>query len=172
MPHPSEPMKNSESSGPDPNGPSDACESSPPAEVSRCGEQSPRDHEPRAMMWFPLVPLCDVEIRRAKRVVLGKHTFCVVRPDERTAVIFDDACPHLGLSLAGGKSFDDRFVCPWHAWEFQLADGRSPVTETIAVRRWPTRVNRRGVVCVGVTRGTADEQQDEDHAQTDGTNSR
>lgn len=35
----------------------------------------------------------------------------------------DDACPHMGASLAGGYVEGDAVMCPWHAWRFCVRDG-------------------------------------------------
>ncbi|MFW5653353.1 MAG: Rieske (2Fe-2S) protein, partial [Planctomycetota bacterium] len=96
--------------------------------------------------------LIEIEVRRAKQVVAGGRALCVIRTGERSAQIFDDACPHVGLSLSGGKCYEDRFVCPWHAWEFRVVDGTSPVNNEITVRTYPTRINERGIICLGVPR--------------------
>ena len=34
-----------------------------------------------------------------------------------------DACPHMGASLAGGFVEDGAVTCPWHAWRFCMKDG-------------------------------------------------
>ena len=33
-------------------------------------------------------------------------------------------CPHKGGPLAEGSIEDRKLVCPWHGWEFRLADGQ------------------------------------------------
>lgn len=35
----------------------------------------------------------------------------------------DDACPHMGASLASGYVEDAVVTCPWHAWRFCVTDG-------------------------------------------------
>jgi nitrite reductase (NADH) small subunit/3-phenylpropionate/trans-cinnamate dioxygenase ferredoxin subunit len=35
----------------------------------------------------------------------------------------DDACPHMGASLAGGYVENGAVMCPWHAWRFCVKDG-------------------------------------------------
>jgi len=35
-----------------------------------------------------------------------------------------NVCPHLGGPLAEGSIEAGKVVCPWHGWEFGLADGR------------------------------------------------
>jgi nitrite reductase (NADH) small subunit/3-phenylpropionate/trans-cinnamate dioxygenase ferredoxin subunit len=35
----------------------------------------------------------------------------------------DDACPHMGASLAAGEVQQGIVTCPWHAWRFRVSDG-------------------------------------------------
>lgn len=35
----------------------------------------------------------------------------------------DDACPHMGASLAAGHIENGSVTCPWHAWRFRVTDG-------------------------------------------------
>ncbi len=35
----------------------------------------------------------------------------------------NDACPHMGASLAAGYLEDHNVICPWHAWRFCVKDG-------------------------------------------------
>jgi nitrite reductase (NADH) small subunit/3-phenylpropionate/trans-cinnamate dioxygenase ferredoxin subunit len=35
----------------------------------------------------------------------------------------NDACPHMGASLAKGHLEGTAVVCPWHAWSFCVTDG-------------------------------------------------
>lgn len=35
----------------------------------------------------------------------------------------DDACPHMGASLASGWVENGCVMCPWHAWRFRVSDG-------------------------------------------------
>lgn len=35
----------------------------------------------------------------------------------------NDACPHMGASLAEGHLEGTAVICPWHAWSFCVTDG-------------------------------------------------
>ncbi|MEZ6093633.1 MAG: nitrite reductase small subunit NirD [Pirellulaceae bacterium] len=35
----------------------------------------------------------------------------------------EDACPHMGASLAPGAVENCVVACPWHAWRFDVRDG-------------------------------------------------
>ena len=57
-----------------------------------------------------------------KTVSVGGKLIAVFRVGDQVHAI-DDACPHMGASLAGGYVEDGIVTCPWHAWRFRLADG-------------------------------------------------
>jgi nitrite reductase/ring-hydroxylating ferredoxin subunit/DMSO/TMAO reductase YedYZ heme-binding membrane subunit len=78
----------------------------------------------------------------------------VVRPGESEAVaIFNDAgllsavshlCAHQNGPLGEGRIIDGCVVCPWHGYQYRLADGRAPppFTEKIATYGLATRDGR------------------------------
>ena len=36
----------------------------------------------------------------------------------------DDRCPHQGGPLSKGTMKDDKLMCPWHCWSFDVKTGR------------------------------------------------
>jgi nitrite reductase (NADH) small subunit/3-phenylpropionate/trans-cinnamate dioxygenase ferredoxin subunit len=59
----------------------------------------------------------------------------------------DDACPHMGASLADGRVCDQIVACPWHGWRFRVTDGvwvDAPKSGR-GVASYPTRI-QNGVV--------------------------
>ena len=64
----------------------------------------------------------------------------VVRLDGKKVAVFkiggrlqavQDACPHMGASLADGRLEDGRVVCHWHGWSFDLESGQGSLTPAI-----------------------------------------
>lgn len=102
------------------------------------------------MDWIELCRLDSIEIGKAAYADGTGRPLCVVRLDEDHAAVVDDTCPHAGASLSGGGLYNGCIVCPWHAWEFRVSDGRCPDNPAIAVKRYPCRINHEGVVEVGV----------------------
>ncbi|MBL1216881.1 MAG: Rieske (2Fe-2S) protein [Planctomycetes bacterium] len=97
--------------------------------------------------WHDLGLLSDIQIGHATYAEVAGRGVCVARASESDVVIFDDACPHAGASLAGGRVYDQCLVCPWHAWEFRLSDGKCPDNEVITVRKHECRVVDGHVLC-------------------------
>lgn len=57
----------------------------------------------------------------------------------------DETCPHRGGPLHRGKVTNGVVLCPWHQWQFGLADGCSPVNPNSKVRKYAVRVEGEGV---------------------------
>ena len=56
------------------------------------------------------------------------------------AKAIDDACPHMGVSLADGHVEDGIVTCPWHAWRFRLDDGAWADNPRIRIGSYPARI--------------------------------
>ena len=57
-----------------------------------------------------------------RAVPLGDTMVALFQVDGEFFAI-QDACPHMGASLAGGHLEGDIVTCPWHAWRFCVRDG-------------------------------------------------
>ncbi|MFO0843616.1 MAG: nitrite reductase small subunit NirD [Gemmataceae bacterium] len=66
--------------------------------------------------------LSELKEGEGKSVVVGGKILALFRTGDAVRAI-DDACPHMGFSLAGGAVEDGVVTCPLHAWQFRLDDG-------------------------------------------------
>lgn len=58
----------------------------------------------------------------------------------------DDACTHMGASLAEGEVEGENVLCPWHAALFSLRTGATAgLPARGGVKAYPCRVNGDGV---------------------------
>lgn len=89
------------------------------------------------------VPLCSIaELPaegEAKEMTIGAVAFCVARVHGEVAVV-DNACPHRQGPLGQGIIEDNRIVCPWHAWAFDLKDGTALHDEAARVQVYETKL--------------------------------
>jgi nitrite reductase/ring-hydroxylating ferredoxin subunit/DMSO/TMAO reductase YedYZ heme-binding membrane subunit len=77
---------------------------------------------------------------------------------ERIAVFRDgaqigaltNACAHQNGPIGEGRIVDGCVTCPWHGWQYQLADGRAPPPFTEKLATYPVRF-RHGIVEVSPT---------------------
>ena len=81
----------------------------------------------------------EIEDGEGKTVVVGGKLVALFHCGGAYQAI-DDACPHMGASLAGGHVEGGIVTCPWHAWRFRLADGAWADNPRLKVGCYPVRV--------------------------------
>ena len=92
-----------------------------------------------------------------RRVHAGRRALVVVHHDGRWHAL-RDRCPHQGAPLSCGRVVEQACAhldngravfggghqpalqCPWHGWSFRLADGTTPASPAVRVRRYPVRI--------------------------------
>ena len=88
-------------------------------------------------------PVCrpdEIPTNEGKTVVVGNKLIAVFKNGDQFQAI-DDACPHMGASLAGGHLEDGIVTCPWHAWRFRLSDGAWADNPRIKIGCYPVKVD-------------------------------
>ncbi len=63
-----------------------------------------------------------------------------------TVCAIDNVCPHRGGPLAEGQRDGSLITCPWHAWSFDLTDGKCAFNDSIEVERFEVRVEGGAVL--------------------------
>ncbi len=76
---------------------------------------------------------------RGRRIAVDGTFLAVWRTKDRWFA-FDDACPHMGASLADGLVVGDTIQCPWHEWRYHVETGICPVRPWARVRVHEVRV--------------------------------
>ena len=64
----------------------------------------------------------EVGVGESRCVKLGDAQVGLFRHAEGLFAV-DNVCPHRGAPLHDGMVSDGQVTCPWHQWQFQLADG-------------------------------------------------
>jgi nitrite reductase/ring-hydroxylating ferredoxin subunit len=84
-----------------------------------------------------------------RHVEVGEHVIAVFNHAGRFYAL-EGTCPHQGGPLGEGYLDAEGVVtCPWHAWQFRVDDGRSPLSPALRVRTYDVEV-RGGEVLVAV----------------------
>lgn len=83
--------------------------------------------------------LSELKDGEGKNVIVGGKILAVFRTGDELHAI-DDACPHMGFSLAGGAVEDGIITCPLHAWRFRLSDGTWLSSPRVKVACYAVRV--------------------------------
>ncbi len=83
-------------------------------------------------------------------VKAGGKKICIARTTDGFFAV-DDACPHLGQSLAEGKcNYKGEIVCPWHSYRFDMESGEEVSGNGCrSVNTYPIKVDSEGLY-VGV----------------------
>ncbi|MDU8943757.1 Rieske 2Fe-2S domain-containing protein [Ovoidimarina sediminis] len=92
-----------------------------------------RANPPAAAAWVPLCPAGEIEDGRARIALLPNgDRVAVFRDGDRLSAIAN-ACAHQNGPLGEGRIVDCLVTCPWHGFQYNVTDGRSPApfTETI-----------------------------------------
>jgi nitrite reductase (NADH) small subunit len=77
---------------------------------------------------------------------IGRFRVAVFRSRDDTVAALENACPHQGGPLADGIIGAGSVVCPLHAHQFSLADGRGIDTD-LSTRMFPAEI-RDGFIFV------------------------
>lgn len=89
------------------------------------------------------------EIPQGKAIAVqaGRRTIAVFRVGNEFYAISNN-CPHKGASLCEGEVLiEDKVVrCPWHHWNWQLADGRLESDPRQGVRTYEVAVEGNDVI--------------------------
>jgi nitrite reductase/ring-hydroxylating ferredoxin subunit/DMSO/TMAO reductase YedYZ heme-binding membrane subunit len=76
--------------------------------------------------WIIVGPPDDIPDKAAKIVVTKDGERIAVFRDGATIAAVTNVCAHQNGPLGEGKVVNGCVVCPWHEWEYQLADGCAP----------------------------------------------
>lgn len=76
--------------------------------------------------WLRVASTADFEEARAKIVTPPKGERIAVFLHQGKLSAVSNVCRHQGGPLGEGKVIDGCVTCPWHGFQYQLADGRSP----------------------------------------------
>jgi nitrite reductase (NADH) small subunit/3-phenylpropionate/trans-cinnamate dioxygenase ferredoxin subunit len=73
--------------------------------------------------FVPVASTADISPGEARAFIVGDHEVAVFNVDGHFHAI-ENFCPHQGGPLAEGFIEGSVVTCPWHAWCFDVTDGR------------------------------------------------
>ena len=65
----------------------------------------------------------DIPEGRGRAVRVEGWRIALLREGSRILAV-DDACPHMGASLADGTVGEGVITCPWHGWRYSTESGK------------------------------------------------
>jgi sulfoxide reductase heme-binding subunit YedZ len=105
----------------------------------------PDPADPESVPWVPVGTVDEIPERRAKVVCLqDAERVAVFRNDGRISAV-TNVCAHQGGPLGEGKVVDGCITCPWHGYQYDPADGRSPPPFTEKIATYRVRVEGREI---------------------------
>ena len=75
----------------------------------------------------------------SKVVIVDGREVAVFRTESGLHAI-DNICPHRGGPLAEGFVRGTTVTCPWHAWDFDVMNGKCLTVPECRVRAYPVRL--------------------------------
>jgi 3-phenylpropionate/trans-cinnamate dioxygenase ferredoxin subunit len=87
-----------------------------------------------------VVALADIPSGRGLPVRVGGHSIALFKVGEAVHAI-ENACPHAGSALAGGRLSGCIVRCPSHGLPFDVRDGCMPGNEALRVAVYAVRVD-------------------------------
>ena len=70
------------------------------------------------LQWYVIGTKSDFTKNVPQKVTVWNKNYVVWKNKDNEFIGLDDACPHKGASLAGGKVCNGHIVCPYHGYEF------------------------------------------------------
>lgn len=75
---------------------------------------------------------------KALEAVIGNEIIAIFRSNAKLYAL-DGMCAHQGGPLALGRIQNDCVTCPWHGWQYHLADGNNAATCKPMLRTYDVR---------------------------------
>ena len=98
----------------------------------------------QAAKWYVLTGVDDVPPGSGQEFTVGGRIVALFNDDGQFHAI-DGICAHQGGPLAKGKFKDGVVTCPWHGWQFQVANGNHCLNPRICQTSFEVRIEEGGV---------------------------
>lgn len=104
------------------------------------GEPTTRDG------WLTVGPPLSIPDKGARIVVVaGGERIAVFRDGDRIGAL-SNLCAHQNGPIGEGRIIDGCVTCPWHGYQYRLADGCAPPPFTERLATYRLRLNQTGVI--------------------------
>ena len=89
--------------------------------------------------WQKLIAATDVPVGGEKEFAVNGRIVALFNVDGQFQAI-DGICAHQGGPLAKGQLVDGVVTCPWHGWQFQVANGQHCLNPRICQTTFEVKV--------------------------------
>ncbi len=87
----------------------------------------------------------DFKDLRGKAIKVHDTTVAVIRIADRIYAI-QDACPHMGASLADSVVGRGQVLCSWHGWAYDLETGACDMARANCAKIYPVKIEGEDVL--------------------------
>jgi nitrite reductase (NADH) small subunit len=102
----------------------------------------------RVTEFIQLATVSQIPPGTSRAFPLGRYDVAIFNIDGEFYAL-ENTCPHQGGPLADGWIEGATVTCPWHAWSFDVRDGKMTLGDFARVTRFPVRVEQDDIY-VGV----------------------
>lgn len=89
--------------------------------------------------FVPVAAETELPVGSTKEVELDGRVVALFNVDGKI-IALDGICPHAGGPLSEGIVEDGIVTCPWHGWQFRLANGQNVYNSKCVQRCYEVRV--------------------------------
>ena len=86
--------------------------------------------------WVRLGKIDEIPSGRCRVYEASERTIAVFNLPEGVHAI-DNVCVHRGGPLGEGDLSGKIVTCPWHHWSYDVTTGKTTMSETIGVKKYP-----------------------------------
>lgn len=98
----------------------------------------------QATKWYVLTGVDDVPPGSSREFTVGGRIVALFNDAGQFHAI-DGICAHQGGPLGKGKLTNGIVTCPWHGWQFQVADGQHCLNPRICQTSFEVKIEEGGV---------------------------
>lgn len=91
------------------------------------------------MSFIKIAKTSDVAPGTSKRIETAGKEIALFNVDGQFLAL-DDTCPHRGGPLSEGFVEEGVVSCPWHGWQFKVADGECLTDPSVCQTKYETKV--------------------------------
>lgn len=89
--------------------------------------------------WHKLIAVSDIPVGNGKEFAVSGRIVALFNVDGQFQAI-DGICAHQGGPLAKGQLVEGVVTCPWHGWQFQVANGQHCLNPRICQTTFEVKV--------------------------------
>ncbi|MDX1926661.1 MAG: Rieske (2Fe-2S) protein [Pirellulaceae bacterium] len=101
------------------------------------------------MVWHEAGKIGDWSLGQGRELLIAGRVVAIFRTDEQQFFAIDGMCAHQGGPIAQGKLDRNCITCPWHGWQYNIADGVNLLTQKKMLDCFPVEI-RDDVVWIGI----------------------